>query len=95
MKDACDTISTDAANAVCDRGNADIFSPIKVIINTILLAVGVVAVIVIIVAGIQMISAQGQPEKVAKARNQILYAIVGLVIAISAFAIVNFVLTNL
>ena len=49
----------------------------------------------IIIAGIQMISAQGQPEKVAKARNQILYAIVGLVIAISAFAIVNFVLTNL
>ena len=67
---------------------------VKNIINAILGIVGIVAVVMMIVGGINFIISQGEAAKVAKARNTILYGIVGLIIAVLAFAIVNFVLTE-
>lgn len=52
---------------------------------------GTVAVITIIVAGIMYATSAGEASNVTKAKNLILYAIVGLVIVLSAFAITNFV----
>ena len=54
-----------------------------------------VAVIVIIFAGVQYTTSAGDAGKVKKAKDSILYGIIGLVIAILAFAIVNFVLSSL
>lgn len=51
-----------------------------------------VAIIYIIIGGIQLIASQGDPQKIAKARQTILYAVIGLVISISAEFIVLFVL---
>jgi hypothetical protein len=51
-----------------------------------------VAMIVIILAGIQFILSRGDAGKVAKARNTIIYAAVGLVLCALAFSIVRFVL---
>jgi len=65
---------------------------IRPIINTVLGVVGVIAVFVIVVAGINMSASQGDPGKVAKARQTIIFAIIGLAIALLAFAIINFVL---
>ena len=48
--------------------------------------------IVIIIGGITMMTSQGSPDKVKKARNAIIYALVGLVIALLAFAITSFIL---
>ena len=62
------------------------------VINLVLGAIGLVAVVVIIIGGISFITSQGDSSKVTKARNTILYGIVGLVIALLAYAIVNFVL---
>jgi hypothetical protein len=56
---------------------------------------GAIALIVITVAGLQFVLSQGEPQKIAKARNTILYAIVGLVICILAFNIVGFVVGEL
>jgi len=50
-----------------------------------------ISVVVIVIAGIQFIISAGEPGKVAKARNVILYAVIGLVIALSATAIASFV----
>lgn len=72
-----------------------IWDVMKAIINVLLVLAGIAAVIVIIVAGIQMATSQGDPGKVAKAKNAILYAIIGLVVAVGAFMIVNFVIGNL
>ena len=69
-------------------------STLSVIINVILGVVGFIAVVMIIIGGISFVTSQGDTSKVAKARNTILYGIVGLVVAILAFAIVNFVLSN-
>ena len=68
---------------------------VKNIINVILYAVGIVAVVMMILGGFQYITSSGDAAKVTKAKNTILYGIVGLVIAILAYAIVNFVITNI
>ena len=68
---------------------------VTVIINTLLSIVGVVAVIMIIVGGFRMVVSGGNEKAVADARNTILYAVIGLIVAVLAFAIVNFVLDSL
>jgi len=65
------------------------------IINLVTGILGVVAVIVIIVGGIQYVLSTGDAGKVAHARDTILYGVIGLIIAVVAFAIVNFVLSSI
>ena len=60
--------------------------------NTILYIVGIVSVIMLIWGGVRYILSGGDSKKVTDAKNTILYAIIGLIISILAFAIVNFVL---
>ncbi len=54
--------------------------------------IGAVALIWVIIAGLQFVTSQGDPQATAKARQTIIYAIIGLVIALSAEVIVKFVL---
>ena len=54
----------------------------------------IVAVVVIVIAGFMYTTSQGDPNKVARAKNAILYAIVGLIIVLAAVAIVNFILAT-
>ena len=65
---------------------------IGAIIKVVLGVLGVVAAIVIIVAGITMMTTNGDTNKVAVARKAILFAVIGLFISLLAFAIVSFVL---
>ena len=53
------------------------------------------AVIMIILGGVNYATSQGDPNKVNKAKSTIMYGIIGLVICLLAFAIVNFVLQAL
>lgn len=64
------------------------------IINVIVGVVGVVAVIVIVIGAILLVTSQGDPGRLARARLTIMYAVIGLVVAILAYAIVNFVLAS-
>lgn len=73
----------------------DLMGTLQVIINVVVGVIGFVAVVMIIMGGISFAISQGDSSKVTKARNTILYGVVGLVIALLAFAIVNFVLTNI
>lgn len=77
-----------------DKTQNDLMGTLETIINVIIAIIGFVAVVMIILGGISMITSQGDTGKVAKGRLTIIYGIVGLVIAILAFAIVNFVLTS-
>lgn len=67
-------------------------SVIEVLINGVIAMVGIVAVIVIIVGGQRFIVSQGDPQKITAARGMIIYGVVGLVVALLAFAVVNFLL---
>ena len=62
------------------------------IINVFLYIGGLVAVVMVIVAGIQMTTSAGDPSAVKKAKSTILWSVVGLVVMILAYAVVNFVI---
>ena len=68
---------------------------LQIVINVILAVLAFVTVAMIIVGGISYSTSQGDAGKVKKAKDTILYGIVGLVSALLAFAIVNFVLVNI
>lgn len=70
----------------------DLVSQIKIITNTMLFVIGVVAVIMLIVGGFRYIFSGGNSQNVNAAKDTILYAVIGIVVALLAYAIVNFVL---
>ena len=73
-------------------GDTGIFTTI---VRVLLFLIGVVSVIMLIYGGIQYVLSTGDSGKVTNAKNTILYAIVGLIVAILSYAIVNFVLTSI
>ncbi len=83
------------ANNPDSCNDSDLNDLIKTIINTVIFAVGMVAVIMIIIGGVNYATSQGDTQKVKKGKDTIMYGIIGLVIAILAYAIVNFVLSAL
>lgn len=64
---------------------------VTTVINTMLFIVGILAVIMIIYAGIRYTTAHGDKGQVESAKNTLMYSIVGLVVAIIAYAVVNWV----
>ncbi len=64
------------------------------VVNVLLFLIGALSVIMIIYGGIRYVTSGGDQGAVTSAKNTILYAVVGLIIAILAYAVVNFVLTS-
>lgn len=76
-------------------GQNPIIKGLKVAITIISIIVGIAAVIMIIVAGLSFMTANGDAQAVAKARGSIIYALIGLIIVALAQALVIFVLNKL
>ena len=72
-------------------GDNGVFSRIT---NTVLLIVGLISVIMLVYGGLRYILSGGDSKKVTDAKNTILYAIIGLIISMLAYAIVHFVLNS-
>lgn len=53
--------------------------------------VGIIAVIILMLASLKYVTSRGEPAAVAKAKNTIVYAVIGIVVAASAFTIISFV----
>lgn len=90
--------NTDVCQSVGTPGRAGqnpIIGALKVAITIIAIIIGVAAVIVIILAGLSMVMSNGDSQGVAKARTNIIYALVGLAVAVLAQSIVAFVLNKL
>jgi len=79
----------DAASLFGDGGQGGIF---RTITNVLLFLIGAISVIMLIVGGIRYVVSGGDSTAVQNAKNTILYAIVGVVVAILAYAVVNFVI---
>jgi hypothetical protein len=73
-------------------GSGSIFTTV---VNVLLFIIGAISVIMLIYGGIRYTISAGDSGAVTAAKNTILYAIVGLIVAFLAFAIVNFVLNAL
>ena len=76
-------------------GTTLITGDITNIINWIVGILGIVAVVVIIMGGVTYMTSAGDAGKVKKAKDTILYGLIGLVVCALAYAIVNFVISNL
>jgi hypothetical protein len=63
----------------------------RTIVNILLFLVGAVAVIMLVIGGFRYVLSGGDQNAVTSAKNTILYAIIGIVIAILAYAAVEFV----
>lgn len=95
----CAGAQLDANNTTCNPAddtvaNDRINSILKTVINLFSLAVGIVAVFMIIIGGFKYITSGGDSNNVSGAKNTILAAVVGLVIVALAQFIVRFVLTK-
>ena len=77
-----DTYCTNLPQATASGAN------LQNIVQIVLSIFAVIAVLIIVIAALNIVTAGGDPAKVAKARSTILYALIGLIIAISADVIV-------
>lgn len=80
-----------STTAVCQAKDDTVQGPVRTVISTLLVAVGIVSVIMIIVGGIRYVLSNGDASRIKSAKDTILYSVVGLVVAMLAYAIVNFV----
>ena len=99
----CDVVNTGgiAHGAECAKPTnapAQLFGPNSIFVtitNIMLFIIGAIAVIMLIVGGIRYVVSAGDQNAVTSAKNTILYAIIGIVVAFLAYAAVNFVSNQL
>lgn len=70
-------------------------SAIETALQLVFGAAGAIALLIMVIAGLRYSLSRGDAQTVAKAKDTIIYALVGLVISISAFAIVRFATESL
>ena len=73
----------------------DVYGLIQIVINASLSIIGVLLLIYILLAGYNWMTAQGDEEKVTKAKDTLTRAIIGAIIIIAAYAISVFVMSRL
>lgn len=95
-----DVAALDPANGVNSGINAagggagsggNLSGGIKTVINTLLFILGAIAVIMIVIGGIKYTLSNGDASSIKSAKDTILYSVIGLIVALLAYAIVNFV----
>jgi len=91
-----DVCKDNADSAVCQENNkSENDNPgsfVANLVNTLLFIVGAVSVVMIIIGGILYVVSQGDSSNITKAKNTIVFAVVGLIVSFLAYAIVNWVL---
>lgn len=84
---------TDSAKG---RGQNDSLTNVfQIVTNILLFLVGAVAVIMLVIGGLRYVTSNGDQNAVTGAKNTIMYAIIGIVVAFLAYAAVNFVVAQL
>jgi hypothetical protein len=86
---ACNGLSQIDTTQDCGNGGNGIANIVKVVVQIISFIAGAVAVIMIIISGFNYITSGGDSNKVAAAKNTLIYAVIGIAIAVLAQVIVN------
>ena len=79
----------DKANSKDDMAQGNVEDIVEVVVETLLFLVGALGVIMLIYGGIRYVTSGGNQESVRAAKNTILYSVIGIVVAVFAYAIVN------
>lgn len=90
----CDSIGSGTNCGASNKGGSDVNGVLKTIINLFTAIVGVIAVIMVIIAGFKYITSGGDSAKLTSAKGTLVYALVGIAIVALAQAIVRFVLSK-
>lgn len=77
---------------ICKDKDKSVTGIVKTAINWLLYITGAIAVVMIIYSGILYVMSGGDANNVTKAKNTLMYSIIGLVVASLAWSIVNFAL---
>lgn len=81
--------------AVCAAKDEDeVGDMVQTIVNTLLMVLGMIAVVMIVIGGIRYTTSNGDSSAITGAKNTILYSVIGLIVAIMSYAIVNFVISQ-
>jgi len=81
-------------NATICKSSTSVNDLVTTIVNILLFVIGAISVVMIIIGGIMYATSSGDSGQVTKAKNTLLYAVIGLVVAFAAFAIVNWVVAR-
>ncbi len=65
---------------------------LRLILNIVFGIAGGIALLVITIAGFRYVISHGDPSLIARSKNAIIYALVGLAVCMAALGIVNFVM---
>jgi len=95
MKDIITKFGIPEVQPVDEANNNDLQGNVIAILNAVIGVLSFVCVVVIIIGGVTYMTSSGDTSKVKKAKDTILYGIIGLVVCVLAFAIVNFVISNI
>ena len=89
MKDLLIILATEIDPGALPEGDTD--AQIQEILSIVFGLAGAIALLVIVVSGFRYILSAGEPERINKAKNGVIYALIGLILVITAQAIVAFV----
>lgn len=86
-----DQCASNPGAAVCKSQGDNATNMIQIVINILLYVLGTISVIMIVIGGVRFTTSNGDPASTKTARMTIIYSVVGLVVAILSYAIVNLV----
>lgn len=94
-KYAADSITVDKLPDEVGSNGDVLINNITAILNGVIGILGLVCVIVMIIGGVNYMTSAGDATKVKKGKDTILYGLIGLIICVLAFALVNWVIKGL
>lgn len=96
-KEVCSGVgaASGASGCTAPAGSPTVNSVINTVINIMSAFVGILAVIMIIFSGFRYVTAGGDSSKIGQAKNSLIYAIVGIVVAGTAQLLVRYVVVHL
>ena len=76
------------------EGDKSLMSNVSMLINVFASVMGFLAVGMIIYGGFMLLTAQGDPAKIKRGKDEVTYSIIGVLLVLLAYAIVNFVMNS-
>ena len=93
MKDIINKFAVDGGVTLTDVAEDNTLeADVKTILSAIIGVLGFVCVVVMIIGGVNYMTSSGDTGKVKKAKDTILYGLIGLIVCVLAFALVQFVI---
>ena len=76
------------------EGEKSLMSNVSMLINVFASVMGFLAIVMIIYGGFMLLTAQGDPARIKRGKDVVLYSVIGLILVVLAYAIVNFVMNS-